>query len=553
MKLIDFLMRHSRRSFLLAVLTGILSGACNTGLLAVINAALGQPRSALLKLAIVFLGLCAFAPLARAASELLLIYLGQGALYELRIQLSRQILGVPLRQLEALGAHRLMAVLTDDVPNITNLISAIPLLCVNIAVVATSLVYMGWLYGTFLLTTLVAMAVGVVSYQFLVASSFRHLRLARQEQDKLHGHFNSLLYGVKELKLHRDRRQTFLSAVLKGAAGRFREHNVSALSIYTAASSWGQMLVFAVIGLLVFGVTAPAPARQTALTGFTLCLLYLMGPMQMIMNTLPTLGRANVALRNVEQLGLTLAAQMEEGRPLTSEAGSAAPWKRLELAGVSVTYPRGDGGGSFLLGPLNLTFPAGQMVFLTGGNGSGKTTLAKLLTGLYAPESGEIRMDGHCVRDDEREQYRQQFSVVFSDFYLFESLLGLEAPELDEKATNYLARLELTHKVSVEGGRLSTTELSQGQRKRLALLTAWLEDRPVYVFDEWAADQDPVFRDIFYYELLSDLKARGKTVFVISHDDRYYHVGDRVIKFDSGQVVSDSPAKRAPVNPTRAS
>lgn len=106
--------------------------------------------------------------------------------------------------------------------------------------------------------------------------------------------------------------------------------------------------------------------------------------------------------------------------------------------------------------------------------------------------------------------------------------------------------MQLSHKVKIEQGRLSTIDLSQGQRKRLALLTAYLEERPIYVFDEWAADQDPYFKNIFYLELLPQLKARNKTVFVISHDDRYYDIADRLIKLDEGQVVEDSQSP----NPT---
>jgi putative pyoverdin transport system ATP-binding/permease protein len=129
--------------------------------------------------------------------------------------------------------------------------------------------------------------------------------------------------------------------------------------------------------------------------------------------------------------------------------------------------------------------------------------------------------------------------VVFSDFFLFDSLLGLEAPKLDEKAREYLVKLQLNHKLEVKEGVLSTTELSQGQRKRLALLTAYLEDRSIYLFDEWAADQDPTFKQIFYHSLLPELKARGKTVIVISHDDHYYDVADRVIKLADGKLEYD--------------
>jgi putative ATP-binding cassette transporter len=211
----------------------------------------------------------------------------------------------------------------------------------------------------------------------------------------------------------------------------------------------------------------------------------------------------------------------------------------LDLVGVTHTYYREEDNGSFNLGPIDLTLRPGELVFLTGGNGSGKTTLAKLITGLYAPEAGEICVDGKPVTDELREDYRQCFSVVFSDFYLFESLLGIDGFELNSRARDYLVRLQLDRKVRVENKKPSTTDLSQGQRKRLALLTAYLEDRPIYLFDEWAADQDPLFKEVFYQHLLPELKARNKTVLVISHDDHYYHVADRLIKLDYGKIEYD--------------
>jgi putative ATP-binding cassette transporter len=181
------------------------------------------------------------------------------------------------------------------------------------------------------------------------------------------------------------------------------------------------------------------------------------------------------------------------------------------------------------------------LVFLVGGNGSGKTTLAKLLTGLYIPEAGVIRLNGQEVTNENRERYRQLFSVVFSDFHLFESLLGLHASQLNTQIQELLVQLQLQHKVQIEGRELSTIDLSQGQRKRLALLTAYLEDRQIYIFDEWAADQDPLFKEIFYYRLLPGLKQRGKTIIVISHDDKYYHIADRIIKLDYGKVATSQP------------
>ena len=211
-------------------------------------------------------------------------------------------------------------------------------------------------------------------------------------------------------------------------------------------------------------------------------------------------------------------------------------WQRLDLIRVTHSYHREKEGSNFVLGPLDLTFHRGELVFLGGGNGSGKSTLAKIITGLYPPETGEIRLDGKPITDQNRDDYRQIYSVVFSDYYLFDSLIGLSHPRLDAQALDYLVQLHLDHKVKIKNGALSTTALSQGQRKRLALLTAYLEDRSFYLFDEWASDQDPLFKEIFYTQLLPELKARGKTVLVITHDDKYFYLADRFIKLDYGKI-----------------
>jgi putative ATP-binding cassette transporter len=236
-----------------------------------------------------------------------------------------------------------------------------------------------------------------------------------------------------------------------------------------------------------------------------------------------------------------------------NEAGPRRPWERIEFIGVTHTYFQEREERNFICGPIDLTLYPGELVFMMGGNGSGKTTFAKLVTGLYIPESGEIRIDGEVVTDRNREYYREHFSAVFSDFYLFTQLLGFDPRDVESRAQARLNRLQLDHKVEVDGGCFSTTELSQGQRKRLALLVAFLEDRPIYLFDEWAADQDPTFREVFYLELLPELKAMGKTVIVISHDDRYFHVADRLIKMDCGRIEFDKRTMGACESPSEIS
>ncbi len=540
MKLFLFFIHYSRRIAILAILAGIISGVSSTGMLAVINASLRGNGPSAGKLIWAFVALCLLLPLARFTSESLLIRLGQDALLELRMRLCRQILATPLRRLEEFGAPRLMSSLTDDVPTITNALLTIPLICINVAVVIGGLIYLGWLSSWVLLLVLAFMAVGIATYQLAVIKAIRFFNAAREHTDALFQHFRALTDGTKELKLHRRRREVFAEDVLKTSATSFRRESVKAATIYSGASSWGQALGFVVVGLLVFALPAWYAFDLQVMTGYVLVLLFVITPLQVVMTTLPNLSRANIAVRRVEELGLSLTKYATEERT-SPHNDLPVTWESLELREVMHNYPSEEKDEGFMLGPIDLTLRPGELVFFIGGNGSGKTTLAKLLIGLYAPEAGEIRLDGKPITEENRDHYRQMFTAVFSDFYLFDSLLGIESQQLDEHALEYLKQLQLTQKVEVKEGVLSTTNLSQGQRKRLALLTAYLEDRPIYLFDEWAADQDPLFKQVFYYELLPELKAQGKTVLVISHDDRFYEVGDRIIKLDYGKIVHDQP------------
>ena len=534
-RLIRFLVEYSPLSVTTVALAGIVSGASNAALLALFNFALRDGNYAAPRLVWVFAALCLFLPLTRYASETLLTGLAQNALFDLRLRLSRQILAAPLRHLEELGAHRLMTVLTDDVPVITGTLVVFPLLCINVAVATSGLIYLGILSWEALIAVLGFMVIGIITYQLPVNKAVRSLRLARQDADHLFNHFRSLTQGTKELKLHHRRREAFLTQALQSTAASMRHHNIAGMRLYTAATSWGQSLVFIVIGLLLFLLPTLQNIDVKTLTGYTITLLYLMTPLQVIMNSIPNLGRAGVALQRVEDTGIELMAKGVEGE-VTSDLAAPQGFARLDLIGVTHSYRREGEKENFILGPIWMSLLPGELIVIAGGNGSGKTTLAKLLTGLYIPEAGEVRLNEQPVTADNREFYRQHFSVVFSDFHLFESLLGLDSPELDVQAQRYLAQLQLSHKVEVKDGTLSTLDLSQGQRKRLALLTAYLENRPIYVFDEWAADQDPYFKEIFYYHLLPELKESGKTVVVISHDDRYYHVADRIIKLEYGKI-----------------
>jgi putative pyoverdin transport system ATP-binding/permease protein len=545
MKLLRFLFRISRSTLLASMGTGILAGSATAAVIVVLNSALSHKLPAPARILLGFVAFTLVMLLCNLVSRLLLVRLSQNGIFELRMSLCRAVTATELRHLEVLGSPRIMAALTDDIQIISNALLGLPPLSVGLSIIAVSLVYLGWLSPSVLLALLGFMGIGVAVYQFMARRALKHLRAAREEQDALFRNYRSMVEGAKELKLHRDRCEDFLESGLSATASTVRRLNLRGLMYYTAAESNGQFLFFAFIGLLLFVLPVFLSVRSELITSYAITLLYVMTPLQATLNLLPVLARAKVSMQKIEQLQLSLAVTpRKDGSPLIA----LAPLNEycLELNGITHSYRTDREDSLFVLGPMDAVFRSGEIVFIVGGNGSGKTTLAKVITGLYAPESGEILLNGNRICPELNEAYRQHFSAVFSDFCLFDSLLGFDLEKTHSSAQHYLRKLHLDHKVKLENGRFSTTELSQGQKKRLALLVAFLEDRPFYLFDEWASDQDPLFKEVFYRELLPDLKHRGKGVIAISHDDRYFHLADRVIKLEYGQAIRSTIGIPAP-------
>jgi putative ATP-binding cassette transporter len=260
----------------------------------------------------------------------------------------------------------------------------------------------------------------------------------------------------------------------------------------------------------------------------------------MVVGAIPALSTAEAAARSLVELEAALT------REVTAEASGTAqlpPERRdfesLRLSQVVFTYPPSEAGDGFALGPINFEVKAGETVFITGGNGAGKSTFLRLLTGLYQPQSGSVLLNRRPLEPERFQLLRDRIAAVFADYFLFQKLYGLD-PE-PEAADKLLIEMGIADKTSFEDGGFTNVRLSTGQRKRLALIAAVLEGRPVLVLDEWAADQDPAFRRKFYEEVLPALKRRGVAVVAATHDDRWFHLADRQIRLIDGCIHEDGP------------
>ncbi|MGE5698339.1 MAG: ATP-binding cassette domain-containing protein [Candidatus Sericytochromatia bacterium] len=567
--MIKLLFTISKTRIVAVFAAGLVSGVANTYLLTLIGSVLSpetQHGTTWKRFGVT----AAVALFSSLVSQLLLIRLTQDAIYQLRAQLSSRVLSAPLEQLERLGVHRLLVTLTEDVRALSLAVTALPNICVNAVTILGCFVVLGLVSGPIFAVMATGTALSISGVEAFLRRVRRLYREARENEDALLRSFQSVLVGIKELKLHRGRRQDFMDHHLLGAAGDLRDQNVAAGSRFSLAHGYGRVLQLVTMSAVLFVLARALNLPREVMVTYILVTIFLAMPMQSFMQRIPDLLHGDVALAKIRAMNLSMHTSTDEqqlpyaDRPAVTEA-------RLEVTNLGYTYegeaeppaygpamapPRPPGGPHlgrqgatpppphppaadevFHLGPLDLVFEPGTITFIVGGNGSGKSTLAKLLTGLYSPETGFVTINGEKVGHENIEWFRQNCSAIFTDFHLFEDYLGFDRPGIDDEVRHYLQELQLAHKVTVHDGRLSTVALSQGQRKRLALLTALLEDRPIYLFDEWAADQEPRFRDVFYTKILPGLARRGKTVIVITHDDRYFHHADQIVKLDFGHVA----------------
>lgn len=485
----------------------------------------------------------------KSAATLLPSYAAGQIVTALRIRLCRKILGMPLVEIERQGVPNVLALLTQDIPRLTEGLLKLPMVVVDASILILCFGYLGYLSLSALMLTGVVIAAAVTGFYIIASRSMVYSRVFRDQLTVFFAGAYGLLLGVKELKLNRQRRKWFRRASFDLASRRMARTGFIERIWVTAAENVSQVGYFTLIGIFLFILPHMQGFEIANLTACVLTLLYIMEPLGSLVGTVPELGKASVACENLIRFGVPLWKAQKHDSTMDASAGggvahvSQHKWRSIELRGVRFEHQASASGGrSFPVGPLDLSLEPGELVFLVGGNGSGKSTLARLLTGLYEPDAGLVLMDGQTVEGTAAwEAHRNMFSAVFADFHVFERLsAGCHVSEFDERAVRLLAEFELDGKVSVRDGMLSDTlALSTGQRKRLALLSVLMEDRPLVLLDEWAADQDPYFKKWFYEQLLPAMKQSGKCVVVISHDDQYYGVADRIVKMVDGNIVSN--------------
>ena len=459
-----------------------------------------------------------------------------------RMRICRKILYANLRYVESRGIGDIYSRLITDVNQLSN--STLKLLKAFEAAVLLlfCMIYIGWLSLPGLVATVFTAIAGVSVYLLQEKKASNRLRLSRLKEAEFCNVVSDLLSGFKEVKVNRAR-QTDLDNHLDHVSIEFRDLNISAELIFIRSLVTSQVFTFGMIAVLIFLLPQVFTTQSTVIFQFLAAMFFMIGPLETLIDSVPSMSRARVALANVRLLE-------DELNRVVSTDESRAPqveplrFESLRLEEMHFRVDDGESDDPFDLGPLSLDLSRGEILFLVGGNGSGKTTLLKLLCGLYVPDSGRILVDGEPFEVSENQAYREMYSTVFNDFHLFKRLYGVVMSD-DRVLPQLLETLQLDRKTHFEDGAFTSIDLSTGQRKRLAFAVACLENRQIYVFDELAADQDPDFRRFFYRELLPELRRQGKTIVAATHDDRYFDASDRTLKLDYGRIVEQENHRAA--------
>lgn len=454
-------------------------------------------------------------------------------IHKLRIRLFDLVRRTDLVTVDHIGLANLQGVLTQDTQILAQVLPMLVIGFQQSVILLFLAAYLAWLspLACILAFGLAGLAVAV---RFARIRALRRLmQSAAADEGRVFNGLSELLNGFKEVRMSTPRADGVTGALAEAS-------NASRTTNTLLKAQWGrnyaviEVMLYSLIGLMVFVVPLFVAGYHAVILPATFAVMFIAGPVSTISFVTPLVTQAELALENIEKMQEKLgaaadAAACEAMGTLEKDPGSIA------LCDATLSYRNAEGSPLFTAGPVTAEFHAGQITFITGGNGSGKSTLLRMLTALIPLDTGSLLADGVPLATDQMQDYRDRISAIFSDYHLSRRLYCVGDPD-QARINDLLKRLDMHKKVTVDDGAFSTIDLSTGQRKRLAFVVAELEDKQVIVLDEWAADQDPHFRRIFYEELLPDLRARGKIVICVTHDDRWFHLADRIYQMNEGKM-----------------
>lgn len=399
--------------------------------------------------------------------------------------------------------------------------------------------YIAYLSRSAIATIIIFYIFGIYVYTANLKRVQELLKETGLKEDRFKGLFRYFLEGFKELKVDRAKSLDLYENHVRTEAETARRARTQAEDRLAGNNVFIQSFYYCLVAATIFILPKVTGLDSLTIVKIAAVILFSYGSMTRIVLAIPLILKAEDAIAKLDRLEAELDRAREDIEPFADRFGRVRPTEMaISLKDAVFHYPGRENGSGFTLGPLSLEIPPGEIVFIIGGNGSGKTTLLKILAGLYSPESGRLEMAGREIDRTCLADYRNLFSVIFPDYYLFDRFYG-RAKVAAEEVEALLDRMGLSDRVGWRKGRFDNLTLSAGQAKRLALVISRIEDRPILVIDEVAADLDPGFRKFFYEEYLQELKAAGRTIIAVSHDEQYFSTADRLVKLVNGRIISE--------------
>jgi putative ATP-binding cassette transporter len=536
MKLLQLLREGSSVSLTQMVVVAGLAGTSSALVLAIINAAAGKATNTSAAAWFLFLFAVVIALYVVAQRWVMTVSSQQmeRVLHKIRIRITDKVRHSDLQTFERIGRAEIYASIHKNTQTLSQAWLNVVDGAQSALLVFFTTLYIAWLSLPAFLLTVVFVYLAVAIYFQRRRQLTEALNTTAVQENRLFETVTGLLDGFKAVRINSARSEELFAHVNEISTDAM-DLKVRTRNRIAGQFIFSQVTFYLLLATMVFVVPRFSSTYNSVVIKTTTAILFLIGPVGSLVGSIPTLAEANAAAQRIYNLEARLDASTY--RPPRPDKARDA-FRTIRLAGVSFHYADAAGAATFRVGPLDVAVKAGEMIFIAGGNGAGNSTLLKLLTRRYHPDGGSLLLDGQPVDDDEREAYYSLFGVIFSDFHLFRRLYGIRAVA-PERLAELLALLELEGKTELRNREFSTLDLSGGQRKRLALLVSFLEDKPILVFDEWAADQDPIFRRKFYEQLLPQLKQSGKTVIAVTHDDKYFGAADRLLVMRDGQLVEE--------------
>lgn len=541
MHILRLLKSGSKSDFRNILIVTCLAGLVNASLLGVINqaaeqAALAQPIGA----SMVLLYICLFAIFffsdrasLREANRVV-----QRRLEKLRLGIVGNIRRMNLRSLEQMDQGDLYAIVAQEINHLSENLPLLVSAAQSVFLLAFCLLYIATLSLVSFLVVVGIIAVGLTIYGMRRRKLDQALADVHLHEAAMLDNLTHFTKGFQEIRLNADKNDSLFRHFTQIIDG-LHAHVVGVGRNWVFLIQFSNALLYALVGAVIFVLPVFFQGYTDIIYKITAVTIFCVGPLTAITAAAPLYAKADVGLRHVARLEKQLKQALAADEPIA--ASRYKGFKQINFNNLSFSYRDSRGDILFTSGPLSLSVRRGETIFFVGGNGSGKSTVMKQLCGLYIPDEGSIDVDGALIGDAQRQEYRELFAAIFADFHLFDRLHGLGQAD-PAKVNALISKMELDGKVTFNKGRFSTTNLSTGQRKRLAMIACLLEDRDIYLFDEWAADQDAHFRDAFYTQLLPELKRQGKTILAVTHDDRYWQHCDRRLTMDLGAIISETGA-----------